>query len=252
MKQNFILFLFLISNAVSAQTPVPEMISVLGGRFTMGSNSNDFKFDEKSTPTHTVTVSDFKMAKTETTVAQYRAFCKATGRKMPGWGLMADGKWESDNHPIVNVSFDEANAYCNWLSKKTGKKYRLPTEAEWEYAARGGKKSRGYKYSGGDDPKEVAWFSDTGGLDQAVGHKRPNELGLYDMSGNVYEWCNDWYGDYTAKAQFNPRGPASGVYRVTRGGGSINSYVACHVANRSFAKPDIRYFICGFRVVLVQ
>jgi formylglycine-generating enzyme required for sulfatase activity len=189
------------------------------------------------------------MGKYEITVAEYKAFCTAAGRTMPdapSWG------W-NDKHPIVNVNFNDATAYCNWLSETTGQNYRLPTEAEWEYAARGGNKSSGYTYSGGSDLKEVGWSSDNaGGQTQAVGRKKPNELGLYDMSGNVSEWCKDWYGDYAATAQTNPRGPGSGTYRVLRGGSWSRAAARCRVAYRDDYSPVYRSDGCGFRVVLPQ
>ncbi|MGV8946373.1 MAG: formylglycine-generating enzyme family protein [Lutibacter sp.] len=233
---------FLLS--AHAQT-YPEMILVEGGTFTMGSNSGGN--DEK--PTHRVSISSFSMGKYAVTVAEYKAFCTAAGRTMPdvpSWG------W-NDKHPMVNVNFNDANAYCNWLSETTGQNYSLPTEAEWEYAARGGNKSNGYTYSGGNDLEEVGWSSDNaGGQTQAVGRKNPNELGLYDMSGNVWEWCKDWYGYYSADAQTNPRGPSSGASRVLRGGGWGYSAAYCRVARRDYGGPGYRGYDDGFRVVLPQ
>ena len=197
-------------------TQKSTMIPIDGGTFTMG--SNDGGSDEK--PTHTVKVSSFSMGKHEVTVAEYKAFCIAAGRTMPdapSWGWI-------DNHPIVNVNFDDANAYCKWLSETTGKNYRLPTEAEWEYAARGGTKSNNFIYSGGNISEDVAWSSNNaGGQTQAVGLKSANELGLYDMSGNAWEWCTDWYGDYLSDAQTNPRGPSSGY---ARGAGAASGHGA--------------------------
>lgn len=223
----------------------PEMITVEGGSFTMGGTESDEK------PTHTVTISSFSMGKYEVTVAEYKAFCSAAGRTMPTaptWG------W-NDKHPMVYVSFDDANAYCNWLSETTGKNYRLPTEAEWEYAARGGNKSRGYMYAGSDDLDEAGWSSDNaGGQTQACGRKKANELGLYDMSGNVWEWCKDWYSDsyYSNSPSTNPKGPSFGSYRVLRGGSWDYRAANCRVANRSLNSPGHRRNDIGFRVVVPQ
>ena len=222
----------------------PEMITVEGGTFTMGDTEAEGGSDEQ--PTHEVTLKTFKIAKTQTTVAQYRAYCNAAGIKMPdppSWG------W-TDNLPIVNVSWNDAVAYCDWLSDKTGNMYRLPTEAEWEYAARGGKLSKGYKYSGGQSMPGVGWFAENSNSQtQAVAQKRPNELGLYDMSGNVWEWCKDWYGAYTANPQTNPKGAATGSRRVLRGGGWYYTAANCRVAYRNSLTPDYRFYDNGFRVV---
>ena len=226
-------------------TPKPVMIAIAGGTFTMGSNSGES--NEK--PIHSVTVNSFSIGKYEVTVAEYKSFCEAAGRTMPeapSWG------W-NDKHPMVSVSFDDANAYCNWLSEATCKNYRLPTEAEWEYAARGGSRSSGYSYAGSDDLDEVGWSSDNaGGQTQACGRKKANELGLYDMSGNVWEWCNDWYGDYISSPATNPKGPTSGSSRVLRGGSWNYAAARCLVADRTGDTPSARFDFNGFRVVSPQ
>ena len=253
MKNSNIFFLLLLFTfSVKAQTSItlpdkPEMITVEGGTFTMGDTEMEGEKDEQ--PTHQVTLKTFKIAKTETTVLQWRVYCDATGTKMPPspiYGL-------KDNNPIVNVNYEEVMEYCGWLSKKTGKLYRLPTEAEWEYAARGGNKSKGYKYSGGQKLDLVAWFGDNSrGEENLVGLKTPNELGIYDMSGNVMEWCNDWYNDsyYATSPAINPQGPKSGSNRVLRGGSWYHSASVCRVAFRSGNRPSDRYESRGFRVVL--
>ena len=145
------------------------------------------------------------------------------------------------------------NAQCtNHLNSLTGKNFRLPTEAEWEYAARGGNKSLHYKYSGSDNIKNVAWYSSNSGYTtHAVGTKTANELGIYDMSGNVEEWCSDWYGGYSAGAQTNPQGPSSGSNRVLRGGSWYGRASSCRVANRSINDPDFSDSYNGLRLVLV-
>lgn len=211
----------------------------------MGSNSGDD--DER--PVHSVTLSDYSIGKYEVTVGQYRAFCEDLGRRMPEepeWG------W-NDRHPIVNVTYNDAVAYCNWLSEKFGGNWRLPTEAEWEYASKGGSQSRGYIYAGGNDMDILGWYTDNSGAQtNAVGRKKPNELGIYDMSGNVWEWCRDWYGAYPSSAAANPRGPSSASYRVLRGGSWSLSAVVCRVSFRISGIPSSRFGNHGFRVVLSQ
>ena len=227
----------------------PEMVTVEGGTFTMGDEHGDGAANEQ--PTHQVTLKTFKIAKTETTVAQWRAFCNATGRAMPeapSWGWI-------NSHPIVNVSWDDAVAYTDWLSEKLDADYRLPTEAEWEYAAKGGKLSKGTKYSGGRSLDNAGWYdANSGDQTQAVATKNPNELGIYDMSGNVWELCKDWYGEdyYKTSPATNPKGPTSGEYRVLRGGGWDGKATICRVAYRNNYPPSARYSNFGFRVVLSQ
>ena len=239
------LVLLMGTTAMCIAQSYPEMIPVEGGTFTLGDTEMEGEANEQ--PTHQVTLKAFSIAKTETTVAQWRTFCNATGRQMPetpSWGWI-------NTHPIVYVSWQEAVDYCDWLSDKTGELYRLPTEAEWEYAARGGNKSKGFKYSGAQSIDAVGWFTtNSNNQTQPVGIKRPNELGIYDMSGNAWEWCKDWYGPYAAEAQTNPRGPATGSYRVLRGGSWGNSASSCRVTFRSSRDPSYRINHLGFRVVL--
>jgi formylglycine-generating enzyme required for sulfatase activity len=221
----------------------PEMVLVQGGTFSMG--SNDGENDEK--PVHSVTVSSFYISKYEITFTAYDAFCDATGHTRPD-----DNGWGRGNRPVINVSWDDAMAYCGWLSYKTGKKYRLPTEAEWEFAASGGNKGQGHTYSGGDYVEVFAWCSsNSGNQTHPVGQKEPNELGLYDMSGNVWEWCSDWYGDYGSYSQTDPQGASSGTFRVLRGGSWSLYPRYCRVARRGNATPDLRNYFNGFRVVCV-
>jgi sulfatase modifying factor 1 len=262
MKQSLILFFltpFFLINSVFAQEnseatrlgnlTYPEMVVVEGGTFTMGdewgvSTSNN------ELPTHEVTLKGFKISKTEVTVKQYRQFCKESGKAMPTsptWG------WQ-DNYPIVNVSWYDAVAYCDWLSDKLGSLCALPTEAEWEYAARGGKVSNGFKFSGGQSLTGLGWFADNSNEQtQAVATKKANELGLYDMSGNVLEWCRDWYdGSYYANSpSSNPKGPSTGSIRVLRGGSWDREYASsCRVAARYAHTAADHTEVFGFRVVL--
>ena len=233
---------------LQAQT-YPEMILVEGGTFTMGDEHGEGDSDEQ--PLHEVTLKTYKISKTPVTVAQYRAYCRATGRSMPdppSWGWI-------DSHPMVNVTWHDAVAYTDWLAEKMDADYRLPTEAEWEYAARGGNKSKGTKYSGGRSIDMVGWYTEnSGGQTRPVATKNPNELGIYDMSGNVWEWCRDWYGgDYYANSpSSNPKGPASGSSRVLRGGGWYYDASYCRVANRNRYDPRYLSDNGGFRVVLSQ
>jgi formylglycine-generating enzyme required for sulfatase activity len=215
----------------------PGMVYVAGGTFQMGSNSES---DEK--PIHTVTVSSFYMDKTEVTQAEYR---KVMGKNPSNFS-------GCDDCPVEKVSWHDANAYA----QKVGK--RLPTEAEWEYAARGGNKSKGYTYSGGNNLDAVGcYLLNSGSKTHPVAQKQPNELGLYDMSGNVLEWCSDWYdkGYYSRSPQNDPQGPNSGKYRVLRGGSWYDHDSLCRVAYRQrIFKPYhwSSYFRLGFRLVFSQ
>ncbi|MBQ3247459.1 MAG: SUMF1/EgtB/PvdO family nonheme iron enzyme, partial [Alistipes sp.] len=172
-----------------------EMVFVKGGTFTMGATAeqgSDADSDEK--PAHSVTVSNFYIGKYEVTQAQWEAVMGKNPSRFKG-----------DNLPVERVSWNDIQKFIEKLNAKTGKRYRLPTEAEWEYAARGGNQSKGYKYSGSNDIGSVAWYTDNSSSPtHPVGQKQPNELGLYDMSGNVYEWCSDWHGSYSSGSQTNP------------------------------------------------
>ena len=219
-----------------------EMKSVEGGSFMMGSNDGD----TVEMPIHRVTLSDFYMGKTEVT----QALWKAVMGNNPSY-------FTGDNLPVETVSWDDVQEFIIKLNRLTGKKYRLPTEAEWEYAAGGGSANR-TKYAGTDVESSVgnyAWYDSysTNSGDQAheVATKLPNVLGLYDMSGNVWEWCNDWYGYYSANDQVNPTGPASGSYRVIRGGSWNDCLSGCRVVGRVCFKPDLSIISLGFRLCLV-
>jgi len=211
--------------------PLPEyenMIYVQGGTFQMGTNDYDNK-----KPIHTVTLSDFYIGKYEVTQNEYE---RVMGTN-PSYFKCSDC-------PVENVSWNDAVEYA----RKVGK--RLPTEAEWEYAARGGNKNNNYKYSGSNSLDNVAWYNDnSGSKTHSVGTKQANELGIYDMSGNVWEWCNDWYGSYSISSQSNPQGPTSGSSRVVRGGSFDYDGFNCRVGNRSLYTPVDRDGRGGFRVV---
>ena len=233
---------FLVTDALAGKnasfkvvvfSPPPGMVFVEGGTYQMGSNSGD----DDEQPIHTVTVSSFYMDKTEVTQAEYRKVMGKNPSHFSG----------CDDCPVENVSWHDANAYA----KKVGK--RLPTEAEWEYAARGGNKSKGYTYSGSNDLDAVGWYdNNSGSKSHPVAQKQPNELGLYDMSGNVSEWCWDRYGDYSSSSQTDPQGSNSGEYRVLRGGGWNGSDGFCRVAYRGRYYPYFRRNDLGFRLVRSQ
>ena len=235
----------LTSQSATSIPTKPEVVFVEGGTFSMGSNRGE----KDESPVHSVTIDSFSIGKYEVTVGQYRAFCIETNRSMPEvpiWG------WQ-DHHPMGNVSYDDAVAYCNWLVRKFGGNWRLPTEAEWEYAARGGNKSKGYIYSGSNDFETVAWFDENAGEEtNSVGRKKPNELGIYDMSGNLWEWCSDWYDEnyYSNSPGSNPQGPSSGYNRVMRGGSWTLFATNCPVSVRAYDSPEFKIYDYGFRVVL--
>lgn len=231
----------------------PEMVLVKGGTFRMGCTAEqggDCYYDES--PNHLVTVFDFYIGKYEVTQAQWEAvmgtsISQQRDKAGRSWSLCGVGA----NYPMYYVSWNEVQEFISRLNALTGKQYRLPTEAEWEYAARGGNQSRGYKYSGSNFIEQVAWFTDnSGGTTHPVGTKSPNELGIYDMSGNVWEWCYDWYGSYSGTQQTNPMGPSSGSTRVNRGGGGGNFASYCRVSYRGNGTPTARYDGLGFRLVL--
>jgi formylglycine-generating enzyme required for sulfatase activity len=216
-----------------------SMKFISGNSFSMG--SNDGESDEK--PVHTVRVSDFHMGKYEVTFAEYDKFCDATSREKP-----SDAGWGRGNRPVINVSWDDATAYCKWLSSTTGKSYRLPTEAEWEYSARGG---QNYKYAGSDDWNAVAWNgANSDSKTHPVGQKQANGFGLYDMSGNVWEWCSDWKRDYSSRTETNPTGAATGSGRVYRGGSWFSGASSCRASSRYDGAPAYRDSHLGFRLVL--
>ena len=223
---------------------LPEMILVEGGTFQMGSEEGDA--DEK--PVHKVTVKDFYLGKYPVTFEEYDQFCAETKRDKP-----ADEGWGRGRRPLINVSWEDARAYCDWLSKTSGQHFRLPSEAEWEYAARGGRQSEGFQYAGSDDVKEVGWYSDnSGSKTHPVAGKKPNELGLYDMSGNVWEWCeDDWHGSYKDNPPTDGSAwvaPPRGSLRVYRGGSWRVTSAGARVANRSSVNPAYRSVSVGFRL----
>lgn len=215
------------------------MVAVEGGTFTMGATSeqgSDAWDDEK--PAHKVTLSDYYIGQTEVTQALWEAVMGGNPSRRIG-----------DNLPVEQVSWNDCQVFIQKLNQLTGKQFRLPTEAEWEYAARGGRKSRGYKYAGGNNIGSVAWYDDNSGNEMhPVATKQANELGIYDMSGNVWEWCSDWYRNYTSSSQSDPQGPSSGSRRVYRGGCCYNVARLCRVSIRNYNTPDYRSGDLGLRL----
>lgn len=227
------------------QQAIGDMVWVEGGTFTMGATAEQGDFLIWPAPTHKVTLSGYYISKYEVTQELWEvvmgnnpSYCIGDARR-----------------PVESVSWEDCQKFIQKLNKLTGKSFRLPTEAEWEYAARGGNKSRGYRYSGGNNLDSVAWtyfgtyypngmgnapeiIKNSGGTSHPVGQKVPNELGLYDMSGNVEEWCQDWFDNdyYDSSPSVNPSGPDSGTYRVQRGGSW--AFLARALSNRSLGSPS--------------
>ncbi len=255
------------------------VVKASAGSFLMGSTGGGGSEGEHSDemPVHTVKLGPFYIGRYEVTVEQFWKFIQATGYKttaeLKGWSYIWSGNawkkvkgitWEHDvtggrrtsrewDHPVVHVSWYDAVRYCMWMSEQSGRQYRLPTEAEWEYAARGGGKSiSAYNDTSVD---AVAWYKENaGGTTHPVGSMMPNALGLYDMQGNVWEWCSDWYNsDYYQESPVeNPAGPATGSFRVLRGGSWASGNSLCRVSARGLRQPDNRNSLTGFRVAVSE
>lgn len=218
------------------------MKKVEGGTFIMG------KDDYFSYTNHSVTLSDYYIGETEVTQALWKAVMNASPSSSYSW---SSDRGLGDSYPAYYISYDECKTFISKLNSLTGATFRMPTEAEWEYAARGGKESKGYVFSGSNTIGDVAWYtSNSSSKTHPVATKKPNELGIYDMSGNVWEWCSDWYGDYSSSAQTNPTGASSGSYRVDRGGGWDDVAEGCRVAYRDGSSPSFHYDGHGLRLAL--
>ena len=216
---------------------INNMVYVSGGTFIMGGDESS-----DQTPTHSVTLSSYYICKYEVTQALWRAVMGSNPSKFKG-----------DNLPVEQVSWNDCQTFINRLNSYTGRNFRLPTEAEWEFAARGGNYSRHYKYSGSNYIGDVAWYTDnSGNRTHPVGTKQANELGLYDMSGNVWEWCSDLYGSYSSYSQSNPTGATSGFGRVERGGNWCGLARYCCSSHRSYYAPGNSFDDLGLRLVLSQ
>lgn len=220
------------------------MIPVKGGTFQMGATkeqTGEARKDEK--PVHTVTLDNFQIGETEVSQALWREVMGSNPSTYKGNDL-----------PVTNITWEDCQEFIKKLNERTGKQFRLPTEAEWEFAARGGTASKGYMFSGSDEVRSVAWHNRDSNRDRhngpyAIKSKDPNELGIYDMSGNVNEWCQDWFGDYTADPQTNPQGPATGKEHVYRGGSWWYYGMSCRVSRRNSGVKDVRGVI-GLRLAM--
>jgi len=219
--------------------PLPEMVFVSGGTFKMGSKIGGS--DKK--PVHTVKLDGFYIGKYEVTQAQYHAVMGNDGHLNFFEGY--------PDCPVERVSWFNAVHFIIKLNDLTGDKYRLPTEAEWEYAPRGGNKSLSFKYSGSDSTSDIAWCNyNAGSMTHPVGLKKPNELGIFDMSGNVWEWCADWYSEfyYVVSPVKNPTGPATGTERVIRGGSWFQDSFGLNTTDRKAVNPEWQLGFVGFRL----
>jgi sulfatase modifying factor 1 len=238
---------------------LPPMVNVSGGNFTMGNNNGG----EAERPAHTVSISPLKVSLFEVTNKDYALYCVNTNETLPlppSWGF------DKNDLPVVNIKWEDAIKYCNWLSSvanltpayeitgtnitlnQNSKGFRLLTEAEWEFVAKGGTKSQGFIYAGSNSLNDVGWFSQSKA--QPIRQKNSNELGIYDLSGNVSEWCFDWYdqGYYAKSPTQNPTGPITGNEKVVRGGSWQNQAVDCRVVARNFLSPSFPLPFVGFRV----
>lgn len=226
-----------------------KMVYVNGGTFSMGATKEqgiDSWDDEK--PAHKVTVDGFYMAETEVTQGLWKAVMGAEPVRYGGW---TENYGAGNDYPAYRVSYNDVMIFIEKLNSMSKNKFRLPTEAEWEYAARGGDRSKGYRYSGSNNLDDVAWYSvNSDDKTHPVKGKKPNELGLYDMSGNVWEWCSDFYGPYSDYDQTNPKGPDVGTDHVGRGGSWYNNRRDCRVTYRHYGTPKDWANILGFRLVL--
>ena len=234
-----------------------KMVEVKGGVFVMGCNEQTPDHNADETPAHEVSLSDFCISKYEITNEQYLHFCNETGYEKPH-----NAAQRHKHSPVIYVNWADAVAYCKWLSYISGKTYRLPTEAEWEYAARGGQESKQFRYAGSNDANKIAWYAPnemqfdifTQNLVQKVGRKYCNELGIHDMSGNVWEWCLDNYDAryYENSSYENPLNIQPTSMKVARGGAWCNSAEYCQTNNRDFDNSNVKDHDLGFRVVLVE
>lgn len=219
------------------------MIPVQGGTFTMGATEEqDAGVDDSEKPVHKVTLSDYYIGETEVTQALWEAVMGSNPSHFRGV-----------NNPVEQVSWNDCHKFIAKLNAMTGQQFRLPTEAEWEFAARGGNKGKVTKFAGSDDIDSVAWYNESlkKGSTHEVKVKQPNELGVYDMTGNVWEWCSDRFGVYLEEPQTDPRGSSDGIFRLIRGGGWVSPVERCRVSSRMpDGIPTLRIHFVGLRLAL--
>ena len=228
-----------------------KMIYVKGGTFRMGATEEQEEAYNSEYPVRNIHLTGYHIGKYEVTQAQWKA---VMGTSLSD--IISENHWSSrglgDNYPMYDVSWNDAREFCQKLSEATGKRYILPTEAQWEYAARGGNKSRHYKYAGSNDIDEVAWNKENGdNISHPVGTKKANELGCYDMSGNVMEWCSDWATLYLENDTINPMGSVIGSYRIHRGGSWNGDARLLRVSHRAWDTAIGRFSDVGFRVACI-
>ena len=218
-----------------------KMIRVEHGEFMMGATDEQENPSDDEKPAHRVTLTDdYYIGETQVT----QALWEAVMGNNPSY-------FKYDNLPVENVSWDDCHEFTEKLNRMTGKRFRLPTEAEWEFAARGGNKSNHTQYSGSNELNDVAWHGNkNGATTYPIRTKKPNELGIYDMSGNVWEWCQDWYGEYNESSQPNPAGPSNGFKRIDRGGSCFSIDWHCRLSFRRNCSPAYRSNEQGVRIVL--
>lgn len=224
-----------------ARSILDNMVVVEGGTFTMGADDQDAKSENTEKPSHSVTVSSFSISKYEVTRYEWRLIMGVADSENP--------KKEVSEKPVVMVSWDDCQRFISKLNALSGKKFRLPTEAEWEFAARGGVKG-GSNFEENDKDGDLIWSRDKTDSTKTVGQSMPNSLGLYDMQGNVWEWCQDWWGKYNDQYLTNPFGPDSGRYRVLRGGSWMCKSSSCRITSRTAQKPNFKTIDIGFRLAL--
>ena len=218
-----------------------RMVHVDGGTFMMGANKYDDDAFDNEIPVHQVTLSDYYIGETLVTQALWQTVMGRNPSRFKG----------DPNRPVEYVSWEDCQVFIEKLNRLTGKSFHLPTEAQWEFAARGGVKSKGYKYAGGDDIKKVAWYGENSEeKTNPVAQKDANELGLYDMSGNVFEWCDDWYGLYHGVAQTEPRGLSDGSFRVVRAGAWTSYAGICRLSYRGQRHANVHCHNLGLRLAL--
>ena len=228
-----------------------DMVKVQGGTFLMGAVSGDTLAYNDEKPQHSVTLSDYYICKYEVTQELWQAVMGSTPTYNGGW---TDEYGKGDQYPAYRISWNDCDTFIQRLNAKTGLNFRMPTEAEWEYAARGGNKSQGYTYAGSNTIGDVAWYTDnSNSKTHVVMQNTANELGLYDMTGNVWEWCSDWFSStyYSESAgASNPKGPSTGSSRVNRGGSWNYDARDCRVSCRDYDDPDSRHSFLGLRLAL--